>query len=191
VAQQTDDLTVGIDLNFAMLRVAQKVRRLGRAVFPLRRVGVVFDRCDLPVAGLPAEHVSFWCCDIALLPFANGTFDGGLSLNVLDCVQSPLALLMELGRVLAPESPALLASPYDWAPAVTPLAQWLGGHSQRAASGGSSTQELRRILSADAAAGLDTGLVIAAELDRVSWRVYTHERAAMDYAVHLLALRRM
>ena len=117
-------------------------------------------------------------------------FAGALSLNVLDCVHSPLGHLVELGRTLAPGAPALLCTPYDWSPAATAAAAWIGGHSQRGEAGGSSEAELRRILSADAAAGVDTGLVIAAERDRVPWRVYANERSATEYAVHLLRLER-
>ena len=115
---------------------------------------------------------------------------GALSLNVLDCVRSPLAHLLELGRVLAPGADALLSTPYDWSVTATPLPAWIGGHSQRGEAGGSSEAELRRILSADAAAGIDTGLTIAAERDRVPWRVHATDRASMDYALHLLRLCR-
>lgn len=190
LARRTGNLAAGIDLNFAMLRIAEKLRRQGRVAFPVRRVGVVFDRREVAVPDLPGERVSFWCCDVAALPFAAAVFDGALSLNVLDCVQSPVGHVVELGRVLAPRARALLASPYDWAPAVTPLTEWLGGHSQRASSRGSSAAELRRVLSHDAAAGVDTGLVVVAERDRAPWRVYTNERATMDYAVDLLCLER-
>ncbi len=190
LARRTGDLAVGVDLNFAMLRVAERLRRQGRAAVPVRRVGVVFDRREVTMPDLPGERVSFWCCDAAALPFADAAFDGALSLNVLDCVQSPVGHLVELGRVLAPRARALLASPYDWTPTATPLAEWLGGHSQRASSHGSSAAELRRVLSRDAAAGIDTGLVVVAERDRVPWRVYTNERATMDYAVDLLCLER-
>jgi hypothetical protein len=65
------------------------------------------------------------------------------------------------------------------------VAQWLGGHSQRGEAHGSSAAELRRAL-----ASVETGLSIAAERDRVAWRVYVNERAAMDYAVHVLRLLR-
>jgi len=106
-------------------------------------------------------------------------------LNVLDCVPSPLQHLVEMGRVLATGASGFLSSPYDWAATATPVAQWLGGHSQRGEAHGSSAAELRRAL-----ATVDTGLAIAAERDRVPWRVYVNERASMDYAVHLLRLER-
>jgi SAM-dependent methyltransferase len=179
------DLAVGVDLSFAMLRLAERVRRDGLAVFPLRRVGLVFDRRELRVPVVPAERMTFWCCDVDNLPFADATFSGALSLNVLDCVPSPLQHLAEMGRVLSPGMPALLTTPYDWAATATPVAQWLGGHSQRSEAHGSSAAELRRALLT-----VDTRLSVAAEEDRVPWRVYVNERASMDYAVHMLRLIR-
>jgi SAM-dependent methyltransferase len=170
--------------------VAERVRREGVAVYPQRRVGIVYDRREVAVADVPAEHLGFWCADAELLPFAAGTFAGALSLNVLDCVRSPLAHLIELGRAVRPGGDALLSTPYDWSVTATPLEQWIGGHSQRGPAGGSSAEELRRILSPDAAAGVDTGLTIAEERDGVPWRVHSNERSAVDYNLHLLRLTR-
>jgi SAM-dependent methyltransferase/uncharacterized protein YbaR (Trm112 family) len=184
IARRSDDLAVGVDLSFAMLRVAERARRERRAVFPLRRVGMVFDRRDYALPDMPAERMSFWCCDVNNLPFSVATFHGALSLNVLDCVPSPLQHLTEMARALAGGAPVLLSAPYDWSPNATPLAQWIGGHSQRSDAHGSSAAELRRILRT-----LDLGLAIEEERDRVPWRVYVNERASMDYAVHMLRLR--
>lgn len=190
LARRTGDLAVGVDLSFSMLRVAERVRREGRAVFPLRRVGLVFDRRDFAIPDVPAENLSFWCCDAGVLPFADGTFAGALSLNVLDCVASPLGHLLELGRTLGTGAPALLSTPYDWSAAAVSIEQWIGGHSQRSDWHGSSAAELRRILSPDADSGVDTGLVLVAERDRVPWRVYANERSSTDYEVDLLRLER-
>ena len=184
VARRTGDLTVGVDLSFAMLRVAERARREGRVRFPLRRVGLVYDRREFKVDEMPADAMSFWCADVGNLPFADGTFNGALSLNVLDCVASPLQHLLEIGRVLPDGAPALVSTPYDWSANATPLAQWLGGHSQRSDAHGSSAAEVRRVLQS-----MDLGLRIEAERERVPWRVYVNERAWMEYAVHLLALR--
>ena len=190
LARRTGELAVGLDLSFAMLRVAERVRREQRAVVPLRRVGVAYDRREIPVPDVPADRISFWCGDAALLPFADATFDGALSLNVLDCVAAPLGHLIELGRTLRPAAPALLSTPYDWSVAATPFEQWLGGHSQRGAAAGDSAAELRRILSAGAAAGVDTGLVVVDEREDVPWRVHANARSSVDYALHLLRLAR-
>ncbi|EHR72513.1 methylase involved in ubiquinone/menaquinone biosynthesis [Burkholderiales bacterium JOSHI_001] len=183
-------LALGLDLNFAMLRVAERVRREGRARFALRRGGVVFDTFDAAVDGVPHERMAYWCCDVSVLPLADAQAQGALMLNLLDCVPQPLALLFEAGRVLAPGAVAAFSSPYDWSPNATPLGEWLGGHSQRSASGGDSAAELRRVLSAERAAGVDTGLVLEADRDGVAWQVQTAERSTMAYQVHLARLRR-
>jgi SAM-dependent methyltransferase len=184
------EVAVGVDLSFGMLRVAERMRREGVAAWPQRRVGIVFDERSVAVGDVPADRLGFWCADTEVLPFADGAFAGALSLNVLDCVRSPLGHLLELGRVLEPEGDALLSTPYDWSVTATPLEGWIGGHSQRGPAEGSSEAELRRILAQDAAAGIDTGLTIAAERDRVPWRVHATDRSRMEYELHLLRLRR-
>jgi SAM-dependent methyltransferase len=190
LARRTRGPAVGIDLSFAMLRVAERVRRERLAAYPQRRGGLVYDRRELPVAGAPSGDMSFWCCDAAALPFADATFAGALSMNVLDCVASPLSHLSELGRVLAPGASAALSTPYDWSAAATAAPSWIGGHSQRSESHGSSEAALRWLLSPGAPAGVDTGLVITAERERVSWRFPTYDRSRIEYDVHLVALTR-
>jgi SAM-dependent methyltransferase len=185
LARRSGELAVGVDLSFGMLRVAERARRDGRAVFGIRRVGLVYDRREIRIPDVPSEQMSFWCCDVGNLPFADGCFEGALSLNVLDCVPSPLQHVMEMGRILRLGGAALLSTPYDWSANATPLEQWLGGHSQRGPAHGSSAAELRRVL-----ATMDSGLHVEVEQDRVPWRVYVNERASMDYAVHLLRLSR-
>lgn len=180
---RTCDLAVGADLSFAMLRVAERVRREGRAVFGLRRVGVVYERVEIDVPDVPADRMSFWCCDAGVLPFADGTFDGALSLNVLDCAASPVAHLGEIRRTLVGAGAALLSTPYDWSVAATPFEQWIGGHSQRGPQAGSSAEILREYLP-------QIGLPIEAERDGVPWSVYANERSRVQYELHLLRLRR-
>ncbi len=189
LAAATGDLAVGIDLNFSMLRIAQRIRRTGRIRYSLRRVGLAFDVHDYSIAAKLSEQVSFWCADVALLPFADATFAGVLCMNMLDCVQSPLGLLLEMGRVTAPGSESILCTPFDWAAGATAPAAWIGGHSQRSPHEGSSLLELRRILSVASEAGVETGLHIEAEADKVKWRLRTHERSVTEYDVYLARLR--
>lgn len=179
---RTAELAVGVDLSFGMLRVAERVRREGRAVFPLRKVGVAYDRVEVEVPDVPAERMSFWCCDIGALPFADEAFAGALSLNVLDCAAAPVDHLTELRRTIAPGSAALLSTPYDWSPAATPFSHWLGGHSQRNSDAGSSARILHRLLPR-------LGLGIEAERE-VPWSVYANERSRVQYDLHLMRLRR-
>lgn len=190
LARRTNQLVAGVDLNFSMLRVAEQIRRSGRARYGRRRVGLAFDFVDDPIPDFPVANVGFWCADVAMLPFAPATFDGALSLNMLDCVSAPLAHLCEMGRALKPGAEAILATPFDWAAGATEAAAWLGGHSQRYGHQGSSLEEFRRVLSPSCDAGVDTGLLIEAEADNVKWRLRTHERSHTEYDVYLARLRR-
>ena len=49
IARAHTALTLGVDLNFAMLRVASRALREGRVRYAQRRVGVVYDRRELDV----------------------------------------------------------------------------------------------------------------------------------------------
>ena len=190
LARATGELTVGLDLNFSMLRIAEGVRGRGRVRYRRRRVGLVFDSVYEAAPELPRENVSFWCADAAAIPFATGSFRGAFCLNLLDCVPSPLGLLVELGRLVMQGGEVALSTPFDWAVGATASSAWMGGHSQRGPQDGSSLLEFRRILSAECAAGIDTGLLIEAERDGVPWRLRVNERSVTEYAVYFAGLRR-
>jgi SAM-dependent methyltransferase len=53
--------------------------------------------------------------DLASLPFAASTFDAALNTVVLEHVADPGCALQEIGRVLRPGAPLLLAAPQEWA----------------------------------------------------------------------------
>lgn len=182
LAARTERLTLGVDLNFAMLRVASAVLREGRVRYPRRRAGLVYDRRDFAVGVAAPERIDFWCCDAAALPLPDATFAAATALNLVDCVAAPRELLAEAARVVAPGGAAVFATPYDWSPGATPVEQWLGGHSQRSADAGASEPVLRTALAA-------SGFEIVAE-EEVTWRVRLHERSSVEYAVHLAAALR-
>lgn len=190
LAEAGAELVIGVDLNMAMLRRAERLRRTGRVEWPRRKVGLVFDRAVATHPEARTDRVAFVCSDVGVLPFADGAFAGALSLNVLDCVPSPVQHLAEMGRVLAPGAPAVMSTPYDWSASATSMEAWIGGHSQRGGAGGASEPELRRILSEDARAGVDTGLTIADERDDVAWRLYLNARSIMHYKLHMLRLQK-
>jgi SAM-dependent methyltransferase/uncharacterized protein YbaR (Trm112 family) len=182
VARKTGALTVGVDLNFAMLRVASRALREGRLSYARRRVGLAYDRRDEPVDAASRELVDFWCCDVAALPFPDATFALAASINVLDCTPAPQNTVAELARVLRPGGKAIISTPYDWSPTATPVEHWLGGHSQRGPHHGSAEPLLRELLSRE--------LDIESEEPRVPWRVRLHERSTVEYDVHVITGRR-
>ncbi|HEV7485310.1 MAG TPA: methyltransferase domain-containing protein [Thermoanaerobaculia bacterium] len=174
-------LTLGIDFNFAMLRIASSALRQGRMRYARRRVGLVYDREEREVA--PSGLVDFWCCDAANLPFAPATFAYAQNINVIDCLASPHDAIAEIARILRPNATAVIATPYDWSASATPVEQWLGGHSQRGPHHGASEPVLRRIVE-------EAGLTIVSEEESVPWRLRLHDRSTMEYAVHAVTVRK-
>jgi SAM-dependent methyltransferase/uncharacterized protein YbaR (Trm112 family) len=190
LAARTDDLVLGVDLNLAMLGVARRVALTGQVTHPLRRLGIVYDQRSFAAALGQRERVDFWACDAMALPLPDASVDGAVSFNVADCIASPLAHLIEIGRVLRPGAELALTTPYDWSENVTPLEAWIGGHSQRGPAAGESTAEMRRVLSDAVPASIDSGLRLAAEREALPWHVYVHARATMHYQVHAMVARR-
>jgi SAM-dependent methyltransferase len=183
LASRLQQLTLGVDLNFAMLRVASSALRKGRVSYARRSVGLVYEREELAFDAPVRELVDFWCCDAGVLPFADATFGVAASLNVLDCVHSPREALHELARVVQPGGTAILATPYDWSPNATPVEGWIGGHSQRGPHRGAAEPVLRALLA-------EEPLELVAEEESVPWRVRLHERSSVEYAVHLVVARK-
>ncbi len=191
--RNADALVLGIDINIGMLRIAQWVIRTGLAKYPLRREGLVYDHQEVqisPMARAHAHRVDFWCCDALALPIASRSVAACVALNTLDSVASPVGLLAELARVTQTKGRVLLASPFDWNASVTPVENWLGGHSQRAEHAGESARVLAMLLSN----GDDStrGVGVLAQLrvlarDDMDWAVRLHARATTIYKTHLLA----
>lgn len=194
LAQRFDRPVLGVDLDLTMLRMARSVRDAGKVSYPRRRVGLAYDRrtFEVPQSVLKGVRcrIDFWCCDATVLPFADAQFSCTSSLNLLDCVASPLAHLQELARTLRPEGCSVLASPYDWSSAATPVEAWLGGHSQRSDSVGSSQRFVRELLTPGGHPAAIEGLQVIAEYPHVPWCVRLHERAIMHYHSDLLVMKK-
>lgn len=185
LAGHTGGLVLGVDLSFSMLRVAGDILRTGQVRYPRREVGVVYGRRAFTADFDGRERVDFWACDAAALPFPDASFGLATSLNVVDCVQSPVDALRDQIRVLAPGGRAVITTPYDWSPGATPMEAWLGGHSQRGEAGGAAEPVLRALLTPGAhPASLPAVRLVSEEL-RVPWQVRLHGRGVMTYHVHV------
>ncbi len=190
LAERTGRTVLGVDVNFAMLRIATGVLRRGVARYPRRRIGLVYDRREL-AADLPAaDRVDFWACDAAALPFAPGTFAAAAALNLIDSAHAPTEVLESMAAALAAGGKGILACPYDWSSAATPVESWIGGHSQRGSDRGAAEPVLRKLLTSGAHPASIEGLKVMAEEEGVPWRVRMHERSVVEYAAHLVVAER-
>ena len=182
LANEREGLVLGVDLNLAMLRVASRALREGRARYPVRRVGMVYTWREHPVVLPGAERVDFWLADAHNLPFEDQTFGALTSLNLIDCLGDPARHLTELDRCLAPGGGLALCTPYDWSAQVTGAEGWIGGHSQRGADGGASEPRARALFGPPWMPHLQ----LKAEVHALPWQVRVHDRSTMLYAAHLL-----
>lgn len=189
LAEQVDDIVLGMDLNFGMLKTAATILESGCICYPRRRGGIVYERRRFPAAFERAEQVDFWVCDATALPFADRTFSAGISLNVLDCVWSPYDCLAEMGRILKPGGSAVLSTPYDWNAGATPVESWLGGHSQRSGHRGSSPDILRSLMSGGGHPNAVEVLELLS-LEEVPWTLRLHDRSFMEYLVSVMVIRK-
>jgi len=189
LADITHQPVLGLDINLPMLRVAQRALRSGVVRYPRRRVGIVYDRREFPVRFPASDQVDFWACDALALPFVPGSFGLASAINVLDCVNSPRDFLNAMGQMLRAGGSAVLTTPYDWSPAATPLAGWIGGHSQRGPGRGAAEPFLKTLLTPGAHPYSVDGLHMVGELADVPWHARLHDRSTVAYRVHTVAAK--
>ncbi len=190
LAEKSNDLVLGIDMSFSMIKVAAKILNEGVASYPRRRVGMVYDQREFPLEFAGSEKVDFWICDATALPFADDRFSFAASLNILDCLHLPYDHLKTLARVLVPGGKTVIATPYDWSAAATPVESWIGGHSQRSANKGSSEAMLRSLFAGGGHPNAIQDLHKIGEIERLPWTAKLHDRSVVHYQVHLLAAQR-
>jgi SAM-dependent methyltransferase/uncharacterized protein YbaR (Trm112 family) len=183
LAGKLGGLVLGVDVNFWMLRVAQRVLRAGHVRFPLKRSGIRFDRVEFETTFNGAARVDFWACDAAALPFADQTFRSAVALNVFDVTPAPRALLAGLRDTLCPGGAAVFSSPYDWSPPV-PVAQWIAATGR---AGGGAEPPLRTMLTPGRHPQSLDGLAIHGEIEHHPWSVRVHDRRTAGYDAHVVA----
>ncbi len=189
LAERTDgaDLVLGIDLNLSMLRVARRALRQGCVRYARRHTGLVYEERAFAVPRERGGRVDFWCADAQSLPFGEASFALAVSLNLLDCVQSPLDHLKSLRDILRPGGYALVASPFDWSAGATIPQAWIGGHSPLGEAQGHSEHVLRSLVGGLHPAAI-RGLEVIDEVDNLAWAVRLYERSTVQYQVDLFLL---
>jgi SAM-dependent methyltransferase len=190
LARKSDDIVLGVDLNFGLLQKAAEVLNTHSISYPLRRTGMVYQKMSHQANFGRTENVDFWVCDATNLPFVDEAFELAVSFNLLDSMTSPFDHLKELARILADKGKVLLCSPYDWSPNATAVEAWIGGHSQRAKGQGLSENVLRSLFAGGEHPYAIKELAIAAEEHDVPWTLRIHDRSIMQYMVHLITLQK-
>jgi SAM-dependent methyltransferase len=121
--------------------------------------------------------------DALCLPLPAASIDVVAALNLLDCVADPRLLLTAMAGLLRAAGRLLLATPFDWSVRATPVENWIGGHSQRAAHAGGAEGVLRALLEQAA-----PGLRVVGSEQEFAWQTRLHARSSVQYLAYLLAL---
>jgi len=179
LADQFKRITLGVDLNFYLLRFAQQLLIEGEAEFPLKQSGLVYRRHRIAFSATHNELVDFWAADASALPLADNNTALCSAFNVLDAVNSPRQLISGLAGKLTTNGALLLSTPYDWS-GNTPAQHWLGAQAQYSDNYLDCADTLRQLL-------VEQGYAIMAEKDRVEWRLRMHARQYNHYQLHMLA----
>lgn len=119
------DLLLGLDRSWPMLRAARTLFQTGRLRYARRMAGRSYAQAVVHAQPLP--NVELVCGDALDPPFAPGTFDRLVALNLLDNVRSPRALLHHLRLLAAPAAELILCSPYAWRDGIVAEGERLGG----------------------------------------------------------------
>lgn len=186
LAKKTNQCTLGIDLNFSMLRLASQILRTGSGKSELRHLGTVYHPFEFELECPAPPNLDFWAVDILEPPFSPSTFHHCFGFNVLDAVRSPVHLLESLDRLTYQKGTVRLSCPYDWSSLATPPVGWFGGHSQRAVHGGDGPTILKNWLATRGSPFLQ----LIAEDEHVTWQLRLHARSMLTYSVHLMCLQK-
>ncbi|OYV34672.1 MAG: hypothetical protein B7Z80_20595 [Rhodospirillales bacterium 20-64-7] len=152
--------------------------------------GDMLDKARERVAELGLRNVEALLeMDAQATGFADGQFDLAVAMFVASVVPDPRALLESLAHVTRPGGRILLATPYDWSTRATPMAAWLGGHSQRAPHGGAGEAFLHALIAGETGHAIP-GLALCGEEAAWPWQTRLHERSAVSYRTHLVGLER-
>ena len=189
VAKQNQQPTLGIDINFSMIRTAQRILRQKHLRYGLRKVGITYKWREYQVSLEGSEFVDFWVADALCLPFSDKTIQTIHSMNVLDCVSDPLQHLKEMSRVQKAGGKIGVVCPYDWSPNATEYTSWMGGRNQMQPLSGSSDEIIRWVLSEQGPLAELQNTKILYEQKDLPWAIRIHDRSVMHYKTHLLVFQ--
>lgn len=171
------DRTIGLDLQFGVLRRAKKLLAGDRIAFNRRVAGRHYTIAQL--AGRRAEGVSLICGDALDPPLVPGSFDRVVALNVLDAVRRPRQLLAVMHGLCKRGGEVIISSPYNWQSNIVDEDQRIGGDNP--------AKGLVSLLT-----GGELGARYAIEDEaELPWTLRRDSRSAVAYVTHYVRARKL
>ena len=190
LAEEAKTPTLGIDINFSMLRMAHQIKKTQTISYRRRRCGTIYDTVSYPISLPQAKKTDFWAVDAEHLPFPSDHIIRCHSSNLIDCVRNPIQHLKELARSHNHLGYISIATPFDWSPNATDYDNWIGGHSPMFPLKGDPVEMLKWYFSPETPLTELQEFEIIRSQDKIPWRIRIHERSTMHYNLHLLSVRR-
>ncbi|MBM4344332.1 MAG: class I SAM-dependent methyltransferase [Deltaproteobacteria bacterium] len=174
-----------VDANLAALAWGQMLFDNGSVVLPYRRSATLIAWRTAQLPG-PAPNVRWLCADALFPPFAPASLAAVVTVNLLDSVADPLALVQQVEALLAPGGAWIVASPWNWQARVTPVGRQLERH----VAADDLEEGMVELLTGRTLAGLGTALAVQWRADDVPWRLQVHPRYAAEYRLQVLRIRK-
>ena len=190
LAQEGKTPTLGIDINFSMLRMAHQIKKTQEISYRLRRCGTIYETISYPVSLPNSQKTDFWAVDAEHLPFPSDHIIRCHSSNLIDCVRNPAQHLQELGRIHSHLGYISIATPFDWSANATEYDNWIGGHSPMFPLNGNPIDIMKWYFSSEGPLPELQKFEIIRAQDNIPWRIRIHDRSTMHYSLHLLSVRR-
>ena len=190
LAKKHEAITLGIDINFSKLRIAQRVLQNGIVSFPLKQLGVAYEQHEYPVNFSHKHYIDFWLCNALALPFSDSSFHLVSLLNVLDVVPSPKMLFSSVNNILADGGYAIFSTPYDWSSPVT-MESWIGGKKVHQTLRGDSSKLVKSLFGTEQQSSEFNKLRFIAEIEHQTWYVRVHKRRIVSYDTHVFVCEKL
>lgn len=180
---------IAFDRDIVALRAAAQVLEGQSVAVPVRDEGHVFHWTKTPISMSPVRGVTLVCADALNPPVQVGAADVVVAINLLEAVATPLALIGQLDTMLRPGGILILASSFDWAEAITPADEQLGGGTALPFAGTKSAELLPLLLTGQGPVLQHCDYMILDEID-VPWRLREHARCMVHYSLRLIVARK-
>jgi len=183
---------LAMDADLGALRALSRLLTEGRIRLPRwRHGGGDFVTVDIEITpDVDPSRLALVASDALDPPIRARSFDLVLAYHLLDNVARPVQLLRQLHAGLRPGGVLAVASPYDWSPRATPVAERLGEHI-RAGEDPDPAAALRALLSGELPAlAPELKMEILLDEPALEWTLQRHDRSAHTYRTHYVEAAR-
>jgi len=181
---------IGMDTSSSFIRKAEQIKKNKKITYLLKDEGEIQIARSLDLEAIATDNAEFILADATNPPLPPRSCDIVLSLNLLDRVNDPAKLLLEVDSLLKPGGILIHSDPYTWKTSYTPKENWLGGKYQGSFAG-YAEENIRDILKGNKkVSGEKLAYMIDEERD-IPFLIKEHRRNYTLVVTHLIKARKV